>query len=116
LLWGTLLATNLIFSIALLGWLQRWTRRRILLAWWRASPKAASGTFEDFYESWLPPGPDAPAPPRFFLREGLHRFSHALERPTDGRPPLPLTRVRRVLVTPIHSLLLNFWVGLRTLF
>jgi hypothetical protein len=116
LLWSTLFGTNMLLGVALLGWLQRWTRRRVLLAWWRASPKAASGTFESFYEGWLPPGPDAPAAPRFFLREGLHRFSRTLERPTDGRPPLHLTQIRRFLVTPVHSLLLNFWIGVQTLF
>jgi hypothetical protein len=116
LLWGTIFGTNWVLGIALLGWLQRWTRRRVLLAWWRASPKAATGGFDTFYEGWLAPGPDAPAPPRFFLREGLRRFRHVVERPADGRRPLPLTQARRVLVTPIHSLLLNLWVGLRTLF
>jgi hypothetical protein len=110
---------SMVFAVALLGWLQRWTRYRVLRGWWRAGPDGADGPFEDFLARRLPPGADVPARlPRWFLRQPAHLLSlrETVEAPCDGRRPGRLRRGLRWLVTPAHSLGLNFAAGVRCLF
>lgn len=85
---------NYLTSIAVFGWLQRWSQSRVLKGWWKRSRWREQGSFEDFCAQL---GQNAPQPrPRWFWRE----------RGTAAA----------ALLTPIHSLLLNFKQGIQALF
>jgi len=114
---GSVLCTNLFFSIFVVGWLYRWMQWRALRVWWRRSRAARDGSFEDFCNSL---GVDAPvARPRWFLRDHFSwgRIQAELKAPTwDGEPPGFLRVAARALIVPVRSLWLNFGRGLAGLF
>lgn len=99
---------SFITAIAAFGWLQRRMQALALRGWWRHSPRRFEGTFQKFCDSL---GHDAPVErPCWFLRE---RIVQTLGRARPGGP------VRRFIASffdavtlPIHSLLVNFRVGI----
>jgi hypothetical protein len=109
LLGGAVLAMGVLPAVVVLGWLQRWTRWRVLYGWWRAGPLGGEGELEEIVEARLPAGADVPVRrPRWFLRE-------AVARPEDRGPDGALRRVLHALATPVHSLGLNFKAGVQCL-
>lgn len=45
---GVFLTQSLLGAVLVFGWLQRWTRRAVLRAWWRRSPRRGDGSFDAF--------------------------------------------------------------------
>lgn len=103
---GGLFCFNYFASVAVVGWLYRWMQTRVLYGWWKQSRFRDQGTFRDFCDSLIVGGPSPR--PRWLLRE---RIAATLEQPaTAGR------RFWRWLSIPIHSLWLNFKLGVQGIF
>lgn len=103
---------SFITAIAVFGWLQRRMQALSLRAWWEASPRRQDSSFEDFLDSL---GPNAPVErPRWFVRE---RFAKHLSEISRGKSLGSFfVAIWGVVSLPIHSLLVNFKVGLSGLF
>jgi hypothetical protein len=103
---------SFITAIAAFGWLQRRMQAIILRGWWRQSPRRLEGTFQDFCASL---GDGAPVErPRWFLRE---RIVQHLNRPhRNGTIAKFLGTLVDFATLPVHSLWLNFKIGLAGLF
>ncbi|MBI2806554.1 MAG: hypothetical protein HYX68_16355 [Planctomycetes bacterium] len=99
---------SFITAIAAFGWLQRRVQAVALRGWWRESPRRHDGTFNQFLDSL---GPGAPVErPRWFWRE---RIVMSLEKMSRGNSARAFLRVGWTIATlPIHSLWLNFKVGI----
>ena len=103
---------SFITAIAAFGWLQRRIQGLALYGWWKESPRQLDGSFQQFCDSL---GRDAPVVrPRWFWRENIV--------PTLGRLSNLNTfggflRLAWAIITlPVHSLWLNFKVGIAGLF
>jgi hypothetical protein len=84
---------NYVTSIAVFGWLQRWMQTRVLKGWWKQSGWPQRGSFADFCATL---GDQAPSPrPRWFWKERSARSW--------------------TILTPLHSLGVNFQRGLQGL-
>jgi len=83
-----------------------------LRGWWKESPRRLEGSFAQFCDSL---GPDAPVErPRWFVRE---RVLATFEKLAKGNSFTSHLRFGWAIVTvPIHSLLLNFKLGIAGLF
>ncbi|HYV37315.1 MAG TPA: hypothetical protein VE988_16525, partial [Gemmataceae bacterium] len=100
-----------ITSIIAVGWTNRVVQMVVLRCWWWRSPVRDALTFSEFCASL---GPDAPSPrPRWFLRNHLRTY---VRRPKNGKPPGLFTRIRRILLSPVQSLWLNFKLGIKATF
>src|ERR1019366_354931 len=110
---GVFLCCNLfpisfITSIAVFGWLQRRMQAVILRGWWRESPRRLEGTFQEFCDGL---GVGAPVErPRWFWRE---RIVATLYQKKHGGF---FRAVLRFVTLPVHSLFLDFKLGLTGLF
>lgn len=103
---------SLITSIAAFGWLQRRMQAIALRGWWRESPRRREGRFQAFCDSL---GPDGPVErPRWFWRErvGLHLAKIGRVTSFAGIVQAVLT----LATLPVHSLWLNFKLGIAGLF
>src|SRR5262249_46006674 len=96
-------------SVFVLGWLSRYMQAVTVRSWWKRSRFRKKSTFAEYCNSL---GPDAPAiRPRWFLRERL-RQGITWRLPSGERPEFHIV-AWRILVTPIHSLWRNYWIGLK---
>jgi hypothetical protein len=100
---------SFITSIAAFGWLQRRIQVIALRGWWNASTRKDKETFQEFLASL---GDDAPVErPRWFWRE---RLSQRIAKLARGGS---FFKMAWTLITmPIHSLWLNFKIGIAGLF
>jgi hypothetical protein len=108
---GAALCLNTLTSILVVGWSYRWLRGLVLRGWWKQSPLAKQGSFDDFLAGL---GPNAPvARPRWLLRE---RMGTVLRREEpSGKPPSRVRLAVRALTVPGHSAWLNFKTGVQAL-
>jgi hypothetical protein len=103
---------SFITAIAAFGWLQRRMQAIALRGWWKESPRRGEGSFQDFCDSL---GLDAPVErPRWFWRERMGATFAKINKDSSfgGFLRFALTTV----TLPIHSLWLNFKVGIAGLF
>jgi len=103
---------SLITSVAAFGWLQRRMQAFALRGWWKESPRRMEGSFAQFCDTL---GLDAPVErPRWFVRE---RVLATLDNLAKGNTFISYLGFVWTLVTvPVHSLFLNFKVGIAGLF
>jgi hypothetical protein len=103
---------SFITAIAAFGWLQRRMQVIALRGWWRASPRRLEGTFQAFCDAL---GPDAPVErPRWFWRERIVQYLNRPQR--TGAIARFFGTLVDLATLPVHSLWLNFKVGVKGLF
>jgi hypothetical protein len=99
---------SFITAIAAFGWLQRRMQAIAVRGWWRQSPRRFEGTFQDFCDTL---GDGAPVErPRWFWRENIVKYLNRPQR--TGAIGKFFDTLVTFLTLPIHSLWLNFKVGI----
>ena len=105
LFWGMIFCQGLVGSIFLVGWTYRLTQRSVLKYWCKAGQTSRRPS-----ELGIEAG-ETPALhwPNWFCRQN---FRHSLRRPAGASG---WSYAVALLQAPIHSLCLNFWLGLQAI-
>src|SRR2546422_3362584 len=125
LLWGMAFCQGLVGSILVVGWTYRLAQRSVLKYWWlRGQRPQQSQNFADFLAESDRTRPCRHWPNWFFQQDFLQTI-RARPKPTKhpasvGTPERRTHRASRITLgfarvarAPVHSLWLNFWIGLR---
>lgn len=106
---GVALCANPLTAIVAVGWTFRLMRRRILVGWWKQSPKHSTLTFPEFAAEQGLDVTSRPTP-RWFLTEDV---GLVLNRPRrDGSPPGPIRKVFRLPKVLLGGLYRNVRSGI----
>jgi hypothetical protein len=107
--WGMLFCQSIVGSLLVIGWSYRLAQRSILKYWWSRSPRRQQGeTLAEFFAADERTRPHRHWPNWFFQQN----FRDAIRR----SPGLSLGQyVVSLLQAPVHSLWINFWVGVRAI-
>src|SRR5262249_7661721 len=105
--WGMLFCQSIVGSILVVGWSYRLAQRSVLKYWW-SRRRQPGETFTDFLV-----GDERTRGHRHWA----NWFFHQNFRDTIRRPPgMSLPRYLLLLLqAPVHSLWLNFWIGVRAM-